>query len=116
MVSAQTRLFLIALFLVLCCTPLVSAQYVSFADPDATTHRDIAAYYQNGTYIGLFNTTSSGILIPGDGDLLFVLKPQYSNPIEDPAVFLNSLMSWAQTNALALIILAIVIGLAFRKW
>ena len=119
MVSAQTRLFLIAFFIVSLCVPFVSAvQYFSIAQPDTLTQKDVFLYYANGTLQGMYNTTSSGIAVPNDtdGDFMLVIKPQYGTPLDEPATFLASLMSWGETNALALIILAIVIGLAFRKW
>lgn len=106
----------------LCCliflslVPVVSAvQYVSFAQPDTLTQKDIYLYSANGSLLGLYNTTSSGIELPASGDLMFVLKPQYSNPLDDPATWLNSLVSWAQSNAVSLLFIAILLGYVISR-
>ena len=118
----KALLIISVLFLIF---PGVMAQSVSFADPDATQHRDIYIYYANGSLLhnpgslyGQWNTTSTGIAIPNDtdGDLLIVLKPQYTNPLDDPETFADSLYSWFTTNALVLITVGAIAALVFRKW
>jgi ABC-type sugar transport system permease subunit len=98
------------------CFPGVMAQYVSFADPDSTVHKDILVYNSTGSLIGSYNTTSTLIDLTGAGDVIFVMKPEYTNPLEDPSAFLSSLMGWAGTNALSLLILCMLIGLAFKRF
>lgn len=118
MVSAQKfhieKILFVCLAL-LCCFPAVMAQTISFADPDATTHKDVYMYNNSGQLITTFNTTSSGIELPSE-DIFLVLKPQYSNPLEEPSTFLTNAIGWLETNALALIILAAMGGLLFKRW
>jgi hypothetical protein len=106
---------LTVLFLVF---PGVMAQSISFAEPSTTTHKDVYLYYANGTLIGLYNTTSTGIAIPNEtfGDLLFVIKPQYSSPLDEPGDFLTSIIGFIQTNVLSLLILAAMGGLFFKRF
>jgi len=120
MVSAQTNyplivsIFILLFFVV----PGVMAQSISFADPDATSHRDVYIYYANGTLAGQYNTTSTGVAIPNDtdGDFMLVLKPQYSNPLDDPSTFADSLYSWFSSNLIVLVSIGAVAALVFRKW
>jgi hypothetical protein len=111
----KALLIITVLFLIF---PGVMAQSISFADPDATQHRDVYMYYANGTLAGQYNTTSTGIAIPNDtdGDFMLVLKPQYTNPLDDPETFADSLYSWFTTNALVLITVGAIAALVFRKW
>ena len=114
MFSAKKALFVgIALLL---CFPGVMAQMVSFADPTTVSHKDVYLYAANGTLLGLYNTTSTGINITDYGDVIFTFKPQYSSPLDDPGTFLAGAVSWFETNALALVIIGAMAGLAFRKW
>ena len=100
------------------------AQSISFADPGTTTHKDIYIYYANGTQIhasgtlyGQWNTTSTGIAIPNDteGDLLIVLKPQYSAAWDEPDVMLANGFAFVQTNWIVLVVITVLIGMMFRK-
>lgn len=109
------RLLAISLILIFCFSSAI-AQNVSFADPDATVHKDVMIYDSTGSLLGTYNTTSNGIEIPESGDLMFVLKPQYSNPLDDPTTFLSSLIGYLETNALSLIILAALGGLLFKRF
>jgi len=113
MFSAQ-KAILITLVLFLCLSPAV-AQTVSFADPDATVHKDVLMYNSTGSLVGTYNTTTSGIELP-ESDVLFVFKPQYSNPLDEPGTFLESIIGFVQTNALALLILAAMGGLLFKRF
>lgn len=118
MVSAQKvhslKIVLVLLILVLS-VPGAMAQTISFADPDATVHKDVYMYNNTGNLITSFNTTSTGIVLPSE-DIILVLKPQYSNPLDEPGTFLSSMISWLETNALALIILAAMGGLFLKRW
>lgn len=104
---------LLILFL---CFPGVMAQTVSFAEPNTVSHKDVYLYSSNGTLLGLYNTTSTGINITDYNDVVFMFKPQYSSPLDDPSSFLDGVISWFETNALALLILGAVFGLAFKRW
>lgn len=120
MVSCKTspihQLFFILFLTLTFCIPVSASSSVSFADPDATVHRDILIYYTaNGSLIGSTNTTSSGVALP-DEDVIFIFKPQYSNPLEEPSTFLTNSVGWLQTNALSLLILAAMAGFMFKRW
>lgn len=88
----------------------VQAMTITMANPDATVQRDLIAYWPNGTMYGFYNTTSVINLDTGS-DYLFVLKPQYSNPLDEPGVWLASMFSWVTTNIIALIACIFLIGL-----
>lgn len=116
MFSAK-KIFAVFLLLFLC-YPVMAIQYASFAEPDTEIHKDIYLYYANGTLQGMYNTTSSLIALPNDtdGDFMFVIKPQYTSPLEDPQDFLTGLIGWLGTNALQLLILAACGGLLFKRF
>jgi hypothetical protein len=113
MVSCKThlpKLLLLFLAVFLCFPGVMAIQYISFAQPDTLTQKDIYLYNASGSLLGLYNTTSTAIEIPATGDLMFVLKPQYGTPLDDPATWLASLLSWAQSNAVPLLFLALLLG------
>jgi hypothetical protein len=111
----------ILLLLLLLCVPAVSAtQYISFANPDAFTQNDIHMYGYNNTtssygLLGQYNTTSAGIAIPNGTDLMFVLKPQSSNPLDDPAGWLSSTFSYVSTNIVPIVVIIFLIGLLLGR-
>ena len=107
---------LVIFSLLLLCFPSAMAQTVSFAEPNTVSHQDLYLYAANGTLLGLYNTTSTGIAIPNDTDLIFTLKPQYSSPLDDPGDFLSGAVSWLETNVLALLILGAMLGLIFKRF
>ncbi len=111
----DNRLILVLLLVLLLCFPAAMAQTMSFSDPDSTVHRDVYLYAANGTLIGLYNTTSSAVTVP-TGDFLITLKPQYTNPLDDPATFLTNIVGWLSTNALVLLVLAAMAGLLFKRF
>ena len=102
--------------------PIVTAvQYASFAQPDTTTQKDIYLYGFNITstkyeILGQYNTTSTGIELPNGTDIMFVIKPQYSSPLDEPGTFLTGAIGWLETNVLSLVILGAMGGLLFKKW
>ena len=106
------------LALVALVTMPVQAQNITMSNPDATMERDVVVYTLNGTgaaLYGLYNTTSI-IDLDGDSDYIFVLKPQYSNPLEDPAAFLDSMFTFVSTNIIPILILIFLIGVLFSRW
>jgi hypothetical protein len=121
MVSCKTSpnynlFFVLLLVLILFASPVIASGSVSFADPDATVHRDVLIYFAgNGTLYGTTNTTSNGVALP-DEDVMFIMKPQYSNPLDEPGTFLTNAVGWFQTNALSLLILAAMVGFVFKRW
>lgn len=110
------KVILVFLILLVCFPIAASAQTVSFAEPNTVSHQDLYLYAANGTLLGLYNTTSTGIAIPNDTDIIFTIKPQYSSPLDDPGDFLEGAISWLQTNVLALLILGAMGGLLFKRF
>ena len=110
------KLFSIFLLLLLCFPGAMATQYVSFAQPDTLTQKDIYLYGFNTTsakheLLGLYNTTSTGIEIPNGTDIMFVIKPQYSTPLDEPGTWLSATFSYVSSNLAALIIIMFLIGL-----
>jgi len=105
---------LLLLFLIF---PGVTANNVTFADPDATVHKDILIYYANGTLFTTTNTTSTNVALPTDaeGDFLLVLKPQYTNPLEDPGTWVDNAFSFVETNLVSLIAIMFLTGLLLTR-
>jgi hypothetical protein len=110
----------ILVFLIVSCFLIVSAsaQTVSFADPATVNHKDVYLYSANGTLLGLYNTTSTGISLDSSAgaDVIFTFKPQYSNPLDDPSSFLDGAIGWLQTNVLSLLILGAMGGLLLKRF
>jgi hypothetical protein len=119
MVSCKThlpKLFSIFLLMLLCFPGAMATQYISFAQPDTLTQKDIYLYGFNTTsgkheLLGLYNTTSTGIEIPNATDIMFVIKPQYSTPLDDPGTWLSATFAYVRSNLTALIIIMFLIGL-----
>lgn len=119
MVSCKThlpKLFSISLLLLLC-FPGAMALTITMSNPDATMQRDIIVYSINETGLtnttplyGLYNTTSI-IDIDPNSSYLFVLKPQYSNPLDDPGAWLKATLDYVHSNLASLLIIMFLIGL-----
>jgi len=110
------KIWLIMIIAFVALVSCASAQTVSFADPDSTAHKDVYLYNSSGVLLGSYNTTSTAIDITDAGDVFFVIKPQYSNPLDDPSTFLTGFIGWVQTNALVLIIASMVGALLFKRF
>ena len=119
MVSCKThlpKLFSIFLLVLLCFPGAMATQYISFAQPDTLTQKDIYLYGFNSTstdyeLLGLYNTTSTAIEIPNGTDIMFVIKPQYSTPLDEPGTWLSATFAYVSSNLVALIIIMFLIGL-----
>jgi len=119
MVSCKThlpKLFSIFLLMLLCFPGAMATQYISFAQPDTLTQKDIYLYGFNTTsgkheLLGLYNTTSTAIEIPNGTDIMFVIKPQYSTPLDDPGTWLSATFAYVSSNLAALIIIMFLVGL-----
>lgn len=112
----RAAIFILFLLLLLCVPGVSAIQYISFAQPDTLTQKDVHLYGFNVTsaeyeLLGQYNTTSTGIAIPNGTDLMFVLKPQYSTPLDDPGTWLNSIFSYVSTNAVVLVVIVFLIAL-----
>ena len=87
------------------------------SNPDATMERDVVVYQTNVTDVwmyGLYNTTSI-IDIDSNYSYLFVLKPQYSNPLDEPITWLENTFSYVSTNIVPIIIIVFLIGLLLTR-
>ena len=110
------KLFFIFFLMLICFPGAMAAQYISFAQPDTLTQKDIYLYGFNTTsgkheLLGLYNTTSTGIEIPNGTDIMFVIKPQYSTPLDEPGTWLSATFAYVSSNLVALIIIMFLIGL-----
>ena len=123
MVTCKTHISKIILVftLLFICSPAVTAvQYISFAQPDTLTQKDIYLYGFNTTstdyeLLGLYNTTSAGIAIPTGTDIMFVIKPQYSTPLDDPGTFVDSGFAYVETNFIPLLAILFLIGVLLTR-
>jgi hypothetical protein len=93
----------------------MAAQYISFAQPDTLTQKDIYLYNASGSLIGLYNTTSTAIEIPAAGDIMFVIKPQYSTPLDEPGTWLSATFSYVSSNLAPIIIILFLIGVLLAR-
>jgi hypothetical protein len=115
MAKQRINIFVIALLaLILLAVMPAQAQTIQMSNPNSDFQRDIIIYNSTGSLYGTYNT-SSMITIDPNQSYLFVVKPQYTTPLDDPLGYLTSLVSWAQSNAVALFFLACIIGIAFAK-
>jgi hypothetical protein len=112
--STKVKIILVLIFTSLI-LPGALSQTVSFAQPDTLTQKDIYLYAANGTLLGLYNTTSTGIELPNDTDLIFTIKPQYSTPLDDPSGFLGGLIAAVQTNATTILLLGLIGVMLFKR-
>ena len=114
----KQQILIIALIaLLLMAVMPVQAQNITMSNPDATMERDVVVYTLNesgAALYGLYNTTSI-IGLDGDSDYIFVLKPQYSNPLEDPSTFLASMFSFVSTNIIPILIIIFLIGVLLTR-
>ena len=113
----QQILIIVLIALLLMAVMPVQAQNITMSNPGATMERDVVVYTLNesgAALYGLYNTTSI-IGLDGDSDYIFVLKPQYTNPLEDPLTWINSAFSYVSTNIIPILIIIFLIGLLFRE-
>ena len=118
MITMKNKIMIIALraLLLLASTP-VQALTITMSNPDATMEKDIMVYQANVTDVwmyGLYNTTSI-IDIDSNYSYLFVLKPQYSNPLDEPITWLENTFSYVSTNIIPIIIIVFLIGLLLSR-
>ena len=118
MTIKKQQILIIALIalLLLASTP-VQALTITMSNPDATMERDVVVYQTNVTDVwmyGLYNTTSI-IDIDSNYSYLFVLKPQYSNPLDEPITWLENTFSYVSTNIVPIIIIVFLIGLLLSR-
>jgi hypothetical protein len=111
--KTKTKLILIiALILVTMIAAIpVNAQTITMANPDSTGERDVIVYWPNGTFYGLYNT-SSIITIDANDSYIFTLKPQGNSIVDDPGDWLtNYAFPFVKTNIIAILLIFAAIGL-----
>lgn len=96
--------------------PVSAVQYISFAQPDTLTQKDLYLYGFNTTsatyeLLGLYNTTSSGIELPNGTDVMFILKPQYGTPLDNPLEAFGSALAFLETYWIQIGVSVFLIGL-----
>jgi hypothetical protein len=75
----------------------VQAMYITMANPQGITERDILVYNSTGQLQGIYNSTST-IALNGSEDYIFSMKPMQTNLLEDPASWLdNAAIPFLQT-------------------
>lgn len=110
----KSKILIIALIALMALVMMpVQAQTITMSNPGALTERDVAVYFTNGTMQGLWNSTSV-ISLDANESYLFMLKPVGANPMDDFSVWINDLMAWARTNATAIIIFIVMLGVAIK--
>lgn len=97
-------IILLMLITVLLFVPHVNAQTITMANPDNVGQRDIMVYWSNGSFYGLYNTTSI-ITLDANGSYIFTLKPQLSNPLDNPATFIATTFAFFETNMVSLLVI-----------
>jgi hypothetical protein len=92
----------------------VHAQTITMSNPGGIAERDIIVYFPNGTMQGFYNSTSV-ITLDSSTDYIFAMKPLQSNPLEDPATWLNTVaFPFLESNVIG-ILLAVVFIVMLRK-
>jgi hypothetical protein len=86
---------------------------VTMSNPGQQTQRDIVVYFPNGTMQGFYNSTSV-ITLDTSESYIFALKPLGANPMDDFSTWINDLMVWARTNATAIIVFIILLGVGLK--
>lgn len=93
----------------------VSAQTITFANPNGIAERDYLIYYGNGTLAAFVNSTSV-VTLDGSLDYIFTLKPVQTNLLEDPADWLsNTGFPFIQTNVIPIMILFFLVAMIFGR-
>lgn len=109
MKTKRIMILLIILSVLLMVIP-INAQTISMANPDNIGQRDIQVFYPNGSFVGLYNTTSVITINPNES-YVFMLKPQLSNPLDNPGSFLTNTFAFFETNIIALLIIIFLAAL-----
>jgi hypothetical protein len=87
------------------------AQTITMANPDNVGQRDIMVYWSNGSFYGLYNTTSI-ITLDANESYIFTLKPQGNSWIDDPTDWLgNHAYPYVVSNMIPLIVIFAFLGI-----
>jgi hypothetical protein len=106
---------IILTLLVLMALAMIPAQAmtITMSNPGGQVQRDIAVYFPNGT-LAVFANSTSVITLDASSDYIFALKPVGANPMDDFSTWVSDLMAWARTNATAIIVLIILLGVGIK--
>jgi hypothetical protein len=105
-----TSFFLIGLMMI-----PVQAQTITLSNPGATSERDMVVSFSNGTFYGLYNSTSI-ITLDGTKDYLFTMRPMSVSPLDDPTDWLITVaFPFVQSNVIALLVIMLMIGLLVSR-
>lgn len=117
-----SRKLVLILLVLLLCFPGVMAQNITFAEPDTLIHKDVVVYGVNSTtgifeQLAVYNTTTAGIYLSNSSypDMMFVFKPQYTSPLDNPSAWLSNAMSWMSTNVVELAVAFTLIGFILTR-
>ncbi len=117
MIQVKTApLFLLCCILII---PAISATHISFSDLTPITGQKVEIHNSSGGYVGTYNTSTTGIYLDPNESYFLVMIPENSNLLEHPEALLDNIFDYVKTNAVALIVLAVilvvVLGAALRR-
>lgn len=99
-------LFLLATILII---PVVSATTISFSDLTPITSQKLEIHNSTGGYVGTYNSSTTGIYLDPNESYFVILIPENTNLLEHPVDLLNAIFDYVETNAAAIIVLAVVL-------
>jgi predicted PurR-regulated permease PerM len=101
------KLAVVMLFLML--VPIAaSALTVSFVDNSILGSQNVVVRYNNGSYLGTYNTTIAVLTLDANESYIFQMQSQPKDYISNPVSLVTDLATYASTNMPALIVLAFV--------
>jgi len=110
-------LFLLAILIVI--PAATTATTISFSDLTPITSQKLEIHNSSGGYIGTYNSTTTGIYLDPNESYFVILIPDNTNLLEHPVDLLENIFAFVETNALAIIVIAVVlvviIGAGLRR-
>jgi type 1 fimbria pilin len=106
------RFLLLALLFSICILPVAQASVtISFA-PVGFDPQDLQVYNSSGAMIGLYNTTSTAIILPDNSSYNILIMPWSENTLSnDPSLWFSNFVQQLQNHAAAIIILLFIVAL-----
>jgi hypothetical protein len=108
-------LFLLLVLLLICGSAFaLDCGNASFSTIGQSGQEDILIYAFDGvnqTLVGQYNTSSPDVPMPC-GDFNIVVRPTAANLLSNPGGYLADLISYAQANAISLLFIGLLIGVA----
>lgn len=109
--TAKTLLFFLLVIACIVVSPTV-AHSISFADVDTIQPMVVVIHESDGEYYGTWNTSSQGINLDPNESYFLTLKAEgVDRWTLDPLSTVQGAMDFIKNNALAFIILIILVGL-----